>query len=405
MTDMWLSQALTLAQPLQSSPIEEALVKKLLDMVTNFSAEYRKNMLAAAFDLLIAAEYYGNVTHTGWLYCPSPEPLLLYPYTNTCPRCVLERRFEYHKANKPKSGSIGATTSRFLCLFTRELFIRKGLTIEIFRGTEPIDAIFLDKSTLPATIFFAEIKASPLVTLPLAVPSQKMVVENSNSLFDKHKDTDLSVLFGSPIFLLLPSFEDGTLHWTGLLYPLGERNDIKDQTWAYRGLDNLLNEPSFFEKYFLFWQSALENYKQRNPQSVYWLTNGCGQPMPRPEHWPRRAGTGFESVSDSKTSVGMDRTDDIKKAIYQVLKLGVEGKPSRQFQYKTGIISNIHAARHFDEYLASLKDVIWTRENTGQVKTVGELNPETELFNLFDGMVALTEIHARDNWVMSVFDF
>ena len=42
----------------------------------------------------------------------------------------------------------------------------------------------------------------------------------------------------------------------------------------------------------------------------------------------------------------MDRTDDIKKGIYQVLKLGSEGKPqSTKWNYKVGIISNIHPVR------------------------------------------------------------
>lgn len=64
------------------------------------------------------------------------------------------------------------------------------------------------------------------------------------------------------------------------------------------------------------------------PYPTYWFTNSCGQPIPRPDTWPHRAGTGYESVSDSKTSVGIDRTDDIKKGTYQILKLGAEGNPS-----------------------------------------------------------------------------
>jgi hypothetical protein len=100
----------------------------------------------------------------------------------------------------------------------------------------------------------------------------------------------------------------------------------------------------------------------------------------------------------------MDRTDDIKKATYQVLKLGAEGKPNRHYRYKTGIISNIHAVRHFDEYLRSLKDIIWTREAEERTMTAGQLPPDTPLFNLFDGIVTLTDIQARDEWVRNVFD-
>jgi hypothetical protein len=99
----------------------------------------------------------------------------------------------------------------------------------------------------------------------------------------------------------------------------------------------------------------------------------------------------------------MDRTDDIKKATYQVLKLGAEGKPAADYDYKVGIVSNINAVRHFDEYLNALKDIVWTREETGEISKVGDLDPETELFNLFDGIVTLTSTLARDKWVKRVF--
>jgi hypothetical protein len=140
--------------------------------------------------------------------------------------------------------------------------------------------------------------------------------------------------------------------------------------------------------------------------SIYWLTNASGHPSPRPADWPRRRrGSGFESISDSKTSVGMDRTDDLKKGTYQVLKIGAEGRPASHFAYKVGLISNLPAIRHFDDYLLALKDIIWTRETTGTVTQAKELSPDTKMFNLFDGIIALTESAARDEWVKRVFDF
>jgi hypothetical protein len=111
------------------------------------------------------------------------------------------------------------------------------------------------------------------------------------------------------------------------------------------------------------------------------------------------------SVSDSKTSVGMDRTDDLKKATYQVLKIGAEGKPAQAYSFKVGVVSNIDAIRHFDEYLGSLKDIIWTQDKTGRMTKAGDLPPDTDLFNLFDGIVSLTDTAARDDWVSAVFDF
>ena len=134
------------------------------------------------------------------------------------------------------------------------------------------------------------------------------------------------------------------------------------------------------------------------------MTNGCGQPTPRPDDWPRRKGTGFESISDGKTSVGMDRTDDIKKAIYQVLKLGSSYKPTDN-SIKTAIISNIHAIRHYDEYLLTVRDVIWAIDSSKGIRNAGDLDPDTPIYNLFDGILSFTKSEIRDDWVKSLFDF
>ena len=101
----------------------------------------------------------------------------------------------------------------------------------------------------------------------------------------------------------------------------------------------------------------------------------------------------------------MDRTDDLKKATYQVLKIGAEGNPSSKYHFLVGIISNIHAVRHYDDYLMSIQDIIWTRNKNISVKTAADLPPEAPLFNLFDGIIALTDAKTRDEWVNKAFDF
>ncbi len=402
MSDAWITKALDTSYPLQSTPTELALIHKLLDITEGY--QDGTSILAATFDLLVAAEYYSTVAHIGWLYCPFPEPLLLYPYTNTCPRCILEGDFVFHKANKPKSGSIGAVSARLLGLFIKELLHRRGLSIEVRKGSEPIDAIFIDETTTPTTLFFVEIKASPLLTLPLVVPTQQMTTEYETP-YSAHRDSDFPLLFGSNIHIYVPKLAKDTTHWIGQSYILGNKQHTTDKAWAYQGLIALLENDLFVEDYLYFWQAAFTSYQKREPHPTYWFTNGCGQPNPRPDTWPRRAGTGYESVSDGKTSVGMDRTDDIKKGTYQVLKLGAAGNPSTHYSYKVGMVSNIHAVRHFDGYLTSLQDIIWTRESTGLARKAEHLSPDTQFFNLFDGIITLTDTLARDAWVERVFRF
>src|SRR5690606_25346272 len=149
--------------------------------------------------------------------------------------------------------------------------------------------------------------------------------------------------------------------------------DEKDFFWAFRGIISLIKgNDEFFRIYSAYWNASLKSYHPKLNKDIFWLTNACGTPSPIPTGWQkRRVGSGYESVSDSKTSVGMDRTDDIKKGIYQVLKLGSEGKPtSKNWDYKVGIVSNIHPARHFDDYLQSLKDIVWTNDESGRAKQV-----------------------------------
>ena len=110
----------------------------------------------------------------------------------------------------------------------------------------------------------------------------------------------------------------------------------------------------------------------------------------------------------------MDRTDDIKKGIYQVLKVGVESKPTESdLKVKTALISNIHAVRHYNEYLASLKDIVWAIDKTeeangkkiNQVKKATDLPPDTDIYNLYDGIITFTNPHIRDEWIEKNFHF
>lgn len=419
----WIAERASSAYSVSSSSIEKDLLNALLQAVYSHVlpsdlsvAEQRikrRLLLAAAFDLMVTAEYYSTVGHLGWVYCPFPdsEPTIYYPYTNICPRCMLAGNFHFHQANKPPSGSIGATTSKLLIRFLQALFEQQGHKIDISKGSEPVDTVFVDKTVEPHVYFFTEVKSAPLVTLPLGRITEKLTVEEDQAAItlQTHETIGTTNLYETPMFIVVPvENESMPFRWTQTMFPLGSKHDAKDLRWAYRGLVNLLqNDPSFFRIYGEFWLNAFAAYETYDKtKTIFWFTNACGQPSPRPSNWPRRAsGGGHESVSDGKTSVGMDRTDDIKKSIYQVLKLGTEGKPSLNARYLVGIVSNIHAVRHFDEYLSALKDVIWTRDETGKAKLASELAPNTQLFNLFDGIIALTEVVARDPWIESSFDF
>ena len=56
----------------------------------------------------------------------------------------------------------------------------------------------------------------------------------------------------------------------------------------------------------------------------------------------------------------MDRTDDIKKGIFQTLKIGITNKHDENC--KTAIISNLPAYRHYEDYVLPFIPMLWGLE-------------------------------------------
>ena len=376
-------------------------------LVTAAIKEYEKTgthlgtLLAASFDLFLSAEYYRNIIHTDWVYCPEEEPLILYVYTNACGRCLLKGNFHFHPSKKPASGVIGQATSRLLCVFFQVYFEITGKNIAVFKGNEPIDAVFVENDNY----FLVEIKSSPLVVLPLVCASDKLISNNEEGmLYLPHTSISNPRINDNDFFIVLPRKNSGT--WNYVMVSLGKFPKNSPFS-AYYSLSEIINNDGFISAYSRFWQEALRAYTFRETENpIFWLTNGCGQPVPRPHDWPaRRTGGGYESVSDGKTSVGLDRTDDIKKGIYQVLKMGSECKPfDTERKLRIGLLSNIHAARHHHEYLSGLEDVVWTIDQDN-ANPSERLYASDKMYNLFDGIITFTKSHIRDPWLNTLFTF
>lgn len=392
-----------------NNPLEFELISILIEKSYELHAKNPElplgKILASSFDLVVAADYYSTIGHKGWFYCSSPTPNLYYHFTNCCPRHALNNIFHFHASSKPESGSIGKSTSRLLRNFLNGLLRKRARPEIILKGAEPVDVVIVNETT--HNILFGEIKASPLLTIPLVMDSEQLIDDNGNEINTHEGTLIINSIFNQHLSLFVPKRVGDT--WQEEKYAFGIRKEAADKYWGYSSMISLIDRDSMFlEFYYDFWSEALNKYHPKLTDSVFWLTNGCGAPKPKPTWWPNSKGgdgDGHESISDSKTSVGMDRTDDIKKGIYQVLKLGSEGKPvSSKWNFKVGIVSNIHAARHFDEYLESLKNLIWTHDATGKAKKAGDLEADHPLYNLFDGIIALTECHFRDEWLKEVFE-
>lgn len=356
-------------------------------------------LLAALFDLFVSAQYYEKIANRGWTYCPTSKPRLLYPYTNVCPRCLSRHKPIFAKANKPESGQIGMMTTDILCEMLVAYFKISNVSIEVYKASEPIDVILYEPTS--ELLMISEVKAAPLITLPLSVQCERLTEEADGVLVNVgHGPCENPFLHNSELSLYFPA----TIGHKEKTFDLGMNWGIPDK--FFHAIKNLcLANKKFLPWYFSYWEEAYQAYSNKEKENpIYWLTNGCGVPSPRPNGWPQRKSGGYESISDAKTSVGMDRTDDIKKGIYQVLKLGSEFKPKFK-NVKTALISNVHAVRHRDEYLTCIKDIIWTIDETRKIQQWSQISADAPLYNLFDGIISFTESDIRDKEVERIFNF
>ncbi len=407
--DEWVKTQINKAVQIRLTPDERELANVLIGRAYDYATTSESDFglsLAAAFDLFVAISYYAVVTNTGWLYCPKTPPLLIYNFgANACSRCLLAGEFHYHPASKPPSGAIGRITRRLLCVFLSCLFERNNQNIKVYIASEPVDVFVYDEAA--KTVLLAEAKAGPLTILPLTAVAEPQTQndDGGNVVSRPHAGTDNTSLTSLSLSIMLPITDPARgIGWSVKLLPLSPISNSDRLTWAREQVQRVLVDDEVnLQAYFQFWSRAYAAYgnERREPiDLVFWLTGACGAPKPKPPHWPEG-----KTVSDSKTTVGMDRTDDIKKATYQVLKIATAAKPKTSYFVKTALISNIHAVRHYEAYLQDFQDVVWAQDETRLAKTAGELPPDKILYNLFDGILSFTHSHSRDEWISNAFEF
>ncbi|PKP18480.1 MAG: hypothetical protein CVU07_01930 [Bacteroidetes bacterium HGW-Bacteroidetes-23] len=174
---------------------------------------------------------------------------------------------------------------------------------------------------------------------------------------------------------------------------------VGDELWPFKAVSDFFtssgNQDSA-NKYIESWIEIRSAYIEKNKDSLlYFVSNASGHP-PRVARdlfgWPAK-----ESISDSKTSAGLDRTDDIKKGIYQSFKLGVEvarAFPNRVV--KTAIISNLPAYRHGEEYIEPFYDVVWGFESSFTNDSEDRLSIlKNDVKRPFDYIIALDHAYTR----------
>lgn len=292
-------------------------------------------------------------------------------FINLCAPCYLyEDIWVYQKAAKPQSGVLGKLSSELILRFIEKLYPQFSSVLAV-GGSEVADAILKHEQGF---ILLAEVKSAPLLTYPFlfSVPQhciraahEKLIITNSQLR------ECASALF---------------LHNVGVIH-LGK---LGSELWPFKALVDFIVDESnveFVQNSARAWLASKDAYIDKNRQDkLYYLANASGNP-PRiareRDGWPPKV-----AISDSKTSVGMDRTDDIKKGIYQSFKIGARATAS---SIKTAIISNLPAYRHGAEYVYPFVPILWGFENDLQEINDKEYLERGKLRRAFDCLITLEE--------------
>lgn len=234
---------------------------------------------------------------------------------------------------------MGKLSGEVILRFIEKLYPQLSEVIAV-GGTESADAVLKHTDGM---VILAEVKSAPLLTYPFLFKVPESCMQGPHEK------------------LIITSSQLGVCDSAMFLHGAGTINlgKVGDKLWPFKPLVDFIVEEEnlpFVKKAIAEWLSAKDAYSLKDRQNkMYYLANASGSP-PRiaknRDGWPKK-----ESISDSKTSAGMDRTDDIKKGIYQSLKIGtyIKNNPS----VKTAIISNLPAYRHGAEYVQPFVNMLW----------------------------------------------
>lgn len=196
----------------------------------------------------------------------------------------------------------------------------------------------------------------------------KKPLEDENGPVPTHKITDVPDLDNTSLYL----------HLVGeLRIPLRRVRDGGSRRFALRSGRKNRELCEILKAVIDAWAKMYEGYTSRWSQNeqLRWFTCGCGG-----------------GVDDSKNAPGLDRTDDIKKGIYQMLKIAEKYRRGcKEKRVRVALLSNIHPVVHYEEYLKGFEDALWTheadvQEQRGRIVSIDSDN----LLPFYDMLLTLT---------------
>lgn len=221
-------------------------------------------------------------------------------------------------------------------------------------------------------LVLGETKASPLVAFPVAA---RLTEGDGHHEWSEAADATEWAFF-------LGAAEEGK-RFLPISRPAGT-------DWPLTDLRELLRDAETVKLILEVWERHLHGYRLFNAEDprTRWHRFGCGNI----ETGERGPGAARQlRVDNTKILPGIDRTDDIKKGIAQVMLFGRLKHGCKIGAVKTVLFGNLYAETHHEHYvkpLASL-ELVW---------------PDAEPVWLFDGIVALSRNILNSGELEQLFD-
>ncbi len=328
------------------------------------------------------------VANGGWIYCAS-GPSLYFPFLDTCPKCSIGqiRPVLGIKGHKPNSDPIGQICGETILAIFSEVFRLKGLSVRLAKSTNrqgDVDFAVYDEAFLA----LAEVKASPLVLYAIGLQlKDKMedVVDGEKVAKADHSPATIQSVESAPMTMYVAN--------RNRHISIGPKSH---ESWPFKELSEYVADLANLEVILEAWKEVYDGYVSEWAGSAArnrWMTAGCGG-----------------KVDDSKNLPGLDRTDDIKKGTYQVLKYGTSYKePCTKRLVRALLVSNLKPVKSWVRYLADVQDVLWTkpkyRREAESLDSSLVAFQKDGVFNLYDGIVCLTGNVVGDAKIGQVFDW
>lgn len=356
------------------------LIKHIVAELSNYPREARALALAALLDLQASINFACYNADKQWYLC-SEHYTAFRPYLESCPLCASTGTFQTVKGAKPTSAEIGKLAHYLIAILWEVLKATgNGQAQILYDCADEIDMAIVDE--VASVIFTAEVKCGSLITAPILVAD----VHGLSRREAGHAAVEHREFSTQQHYLAFPRAGQGGLFTLPIISPI---EGVVQEAMELALIDHFRGNPDALTEYFDVWRGLWELRVSGNRSDpAFFQVNGCGK-IPNELS---KSGKKEIKPSDGKTTVGLGRTDDLKKGLSQLTATKRAAAPATDdsnYEVLCGFVSNLPPLDRHKKYI---DDIAATRVFTG-VQTEATC----------DAVLSLPEIRTDESYLADLF--